>query len=94
MIDIDAKLHSMKSLPEIEDAAETLSAAQKQELLLFLAARLRHERQSVPQPRRFPLEQMWAWITEDGADLEHKSLSDAELEEIDSDFKSWRENRT
>lgn len=60
----------MNTLAEIETAAEDLSAAEKQELLLFLATRLRRERQQAPPPRRFTREQMEAWIGEDEADLE------------------------
>jgi hypothetical protein len=60
----------MSSLPEIEAATESLSAAEKQELLLFLATCLRRERQSIPSPRRFTREQVDAWIAEDEADLE------------------------
>lgn len=51
----------MKSLSEIEAAVEALSAPQKQELLLFLATRLRRERQGIPQPRRFTREQIGAY---------------------------------
>jgi hypothetical protein len=60
----------MNTLAEIETAADDLSAAEKQELLLFLATRLRRERQKAPPPRRFTREQMAAWIGEDEADLE------------------------
>jgi hypothetical protein len=41
----------MDKLSEIEAATEALFAAEKQELLVFLATRLRRERQSVPQQR-------------------------------------------
>jgi len=60
----------MSRLSEIEAIIESLSAAQKQELLLFLAACLRRERRSVPGPRRFMREQIGAWIAEDEADRE------------------------
>lgn len=60
----------MSTLAEIEAATESLSASEKQELLLFLATCLRRERQSIPPRRRFTLEQMGEWMTEDEADLE------------------------
>lgn len=60
----------MNSLAEIENAADTLSAEEMQELLLFLATRLRRERQKAPAPRRFTREQISDWMAEDEADLE------------------------
>lgn len=65
-----ARLAPMSSLTEIEAATESLSAAEKQELLLFLATCLRRERKSIPLPRRFTRERVDAWIAEDAADLE------------------------
>jgi hypothetical protein len=59
----------MNTLAEIENATETLSATEKQELLLFLATRLRGERQKMPPARRFGPEQMGTWMAEDEADL-------------------------
>ena len=59
----------MSTLAEIETAADALPAEQKQELLLFLAIRLREGR-ALPQPRDFTREQMDAWIAEDEADME------------------------
>lgn len=59
----------MSTLAEIEAAADALPAAQKEELLLFLAVRLREGR-ALPQPRDFTKEQMDAWIAEDEADME------------------------
>lgn len=61
----------MNTLADIETAAEALSEAEKQELLLFLATRLRRERQKTPSARRFTREQIGAWIAEDEADLAH-----------------------
>ncbi len=57
----------MSTLAEIEKAAEALPADQKQELMLFLAARLRAEGARLPEPRRFSREQIQAWIAEDEA---------------------------
>lgn len=59
----------MSTLPEIEAAADALPAEQKQQLLVFLAARLRAERSRLPEPRQFPSEKLAAWIAEDEADL-------------------------
>jgi hypothetical protein len=58
----------MSTLREIEAAAETLPAAQKQQLLLFLAEKLRVDRAALPAPRRFSREQVRGWIEEDEAD--------------------------
>lgn len=60
----------MSTLVEIEAAVDNLAAPQKQELMLFLAARLRAERAQMPPPRRFSKEEMQSWITEDEADME------------------------
>jgi hypothetical protein len=46
-----------------------LPPEQKQELLLFLATRLRIGGASLPEPRRFPREQIESWMAEDEADL-------------------------
>jgi len=51
-------------LAEIELAADSLPAEEKQELILFLAARLRGAGE-VPPPRDFSREQMEAWIADD-----------------------------
>jgi hypothetical protein len=60
----------MSSLAEIEAAADALPSEQKQELMLFLAARLRAERGRVPEPQNYSPEQITAWITRDEADLQ------------------------
>jgi hypothetical protein len=60
----------MSTLPEIEAAADALPPAQKQELLLFLAARLRAQWAQVPAPRRFSRAQLDAWIAEDDTDMQ------------------------
>jgi hypothetical protein len=59
----------MSTLDEIEKAADSLPAAQQQELLLFLAARLRARGAELPEPRLFSTEQLQAWMDEDEADL-------------------------
>jgi len=60
----------MTTLTEIESAAAALPAEQKQELILFLAARLRADGAQMPPPRRFTKDQMTAWVEEDEADME------------------------
>ena len=60
----------MSRLSEIKAVIESFSVTQKQELLLFLASRLRRERRSAPDPQRFTREQIGAWIAEDETDLE------------------------
>jgi len=60
----------MRTLTEIEAAADALPPAQKQELLLFLAARLRAQGGHLPTPRKFSREQMNAWIAADDADMQ------------------------
>lgn len=54
----------MSTLAEIEAAVDSLPSEQKQELFLFLAARLRGAGQ-LPQPREFSREQIEAWIADD-----------------------------
>jgi hypothetical protein len=60
----------MSNLAEIEAAADALSPEQKQELMLFLGARLRAQRCRMPESRKFSREQMDAWIAEDEADMQ------------------------
>jgi hypothetical protein len=60
----------MSTLAEIERAADALPPQEKQELLLFIAARLRADGATLPPPRKFTKEQLAAWIAEDEADLE------------------------
>lgn len=52
----------MSTLAEIESAADALPPEQKQELLLFLATRLRAGTGQLPPPREFSREQIAAWI--------------------------------
>lgn len=60
----------MSTLAEIESAAAALPSQEKQELILFLAARLRADGAQMPPPRQFTKEQMTGWIAEDEADME------------------------
>ena len=62
-------LVSMVTLAEMESAAAGLSPAEKQELMLFLASRLRAEGAPLPEPRTFPSEEIAGWISEDEADM-------------------------
>ena len=59
----------MSTLPEIEAAADSLPPEQKQELLLFLASRLRSDGAQLPSPRQFAPQKIASWIAEDEADL-------------------------
>ena len=55
----------MSTLAEIEAAADSLQPEEKQELFLFLAARLRAGSGTLPPPRQFSREQIQAWIADD-----------------------------
>ena len=59
----------MSTLAEIEAAAEALSPIQKQELMLFLAARLRANGAKMPEPRAFSPDEIANWIARDETDL-------------------------
>jgi len=59
----------MVTLAEIESAAAELSPSEKQELMLFLASRLRAEGAPLPEPRTFTSDEMASWIAEDEADM-------------------------
>jgi hypothetical protein len=59
----------MSTLAEIQAAADRLQPAEKQDLLIFLAARLRAQGGQLPAPRKFTPEQMKAWIAEDEGDM-------------------------
>ena len=60
---------SVGTFAEIESAADALPPEQKQELLLFLASRLRAQGPPLPHPRKFSPEQVAGWIAEDEADM-------------------------
>jgi hypothetical protein len=68
----------MSTLSEIEAAVDALPDADKQELLLFLAARLRSQAGGLPAPRRFSREQMRAWIAEDDSEMQRFRDGNAE----------------
>lgn len=59
----------MSSLAEIQAAADALAPEEKQELILFLATRLRRSGVKLPPPRKFSSEQIAAWIAEDEAEM-------------------------
>ena len=59
----------MTKLDEIEAAAEALVPEEKQQLMLFLATRMRAQGVHTPEPRKFSREQMAGWIAEDEADM-------------------------
>jgi hypothetical protein len=59
----------MSTLAEIEAAADALPPDEKQQLLLFLAARLRAQGGSLPPPRQFTGDQLNAWIEQDEAEM-------------------------
>ena len=56
----------MSTLAEIEAAVESLPPEQKQQLFLFLAARL-HDEGQLPAPREFSRAQIDAWIADAAA---------------------------
>ena len=55
----------MRTLAEIKAAADALPVEQKQELILFLAARLRAGACELTPPREFTREQIEKWIADD-----------------------------
>ena len=59
----------MSTLAEIEAAADALPDGDKQQLLLFLAARLRAQAGQLPTPRTFSPEQLKDWIAVDEAEM-------------------------
>lgn len=63
------RLRQVNTLAEIEAAAERLSAKQKQELFLFLAAKVRAEGGKLPEPRKFSREEIDRWIDQDERDM-------------------------
>ena len=62
-------LVSLVTLADIKAAAVSLSPAEKQELMLFLASRLRAEGAKLPEPWVFSADEMARWIAEDEGDM-------------------------
>jgi hypothetical protein len=60
---------AMSTLAEIETAADSLSSEEKEELLRFLAMRLRKDR-AMPKPRIYSDEELDTMLAEDEADGE------------------------
>ena len=60
----------MSTLAEVEAAADALTPEQKQELLLFVATRLRAQGGKPPEVRKFSREQMAGWFAQDVADMQ------------------------
>ena len=60
----------MSTLSEIEAAADALPVPQKEQLLLFLATRLRAAGAELPEPRQLSRAEIADWIAEDEADLQ------------------------
>lgn len=59
----------MSTLIEIEAAADSLPVEQKEQLLLFLATRLRAARATMPASRDLSREVIAEWIAEDEVDM-------------------------
>lgn len=59
----------MSTVGGIESAADALPAEQQQELLQFLAARLRARAGDLPPPRKFGSAQVQSWIAEGEAEM-------------------------
>ena len=60
----------MSTFAEIEQAADALTLAQKRELILFLAARLRADGARMPEPRIYSAAELASMIAEDEADMD------------------------
>ena len=60
----------MSTLIEIETAADSLSSEEKEELLRFLAMRLRKKDRAMPKPRIYSDEELASMLAEDEADGE------------------------
>jgi hypothetical protein len=57
----------MTTLAEIETAADALSTAEKQQLLLYLAARLQSQGAALTETPFLPWERAGDWMAEDEA---------------------------
>jgi hypothetical protein len=69
-----ATLHAMSTLAEIETAADSLSSEEKEELLRFLAMRLRKDR-AMPKPRINSDEELASLLAEDKRSGERPSAA-------------------
>jgi hypothetical protein len=59
----------MKTLAEIEEAAQQLPPAKQTELLYFLIRRLEEANLPLPAPREFSAEQLQQWLDQDEEDM-------------------------
>jgi hypothetical protein len=59
----------VSKLDEIEAAADGLALEEKQELMVFLATRMRAQRVQKLEPKKFSRDQMAGWVAEDEADM-------------------------
>jgi hypothetical protein len=59
----------MKTLAEIEEAAQQLSPANQTELLYFLVQRLGEANLPLPTPREFSVEQLQQWLDQDEEEM-------------------------
>ena len=66
----------MSKLDKIKAATEVLTPEEKQELMLFLAIRLRKGSVKLPEPRKFSKRQIAAWVCADDADMAHFKLGE------------------
>ncbi len=69
---------AMSTLAEIEAAVDALPPADQQELLLYLATRLRGQAGPLPGVRKFTREQVNTWIAKDEAEMQR--LGDRDIE--------------
>lgn len=60
----------MKTLAEIEQAAEQLPSAKQTELLYFLVQRLDEAKLPLPARREFSAEQLQNWLDQDDEEMQ------------------------
>lgn len=65
----------MKTLAEIEEAAQQLPPAKQTELLYFLVQRLGEENLPLPAPREFAAEQLQHWLNQDEEEMRQFNAS-------------------
>ncbi len=66
----------VSTLAEIETAADALSAIEKQQLMLYLAARLQAQGAPLPDTPEFAREKLGDWMAEDEAAMRRFRPSD------------------